>query len=127
MFSRPTEFITTKRPYLVVINVPYFVDGGGRAFFERLWHHDLVQHLNYLPAFMLAAPALPLPADVTELVPLEEELRTRLKLIALPPQTSRIDALVQLPRTLRTLWHAVGQAEIVHTGVAGWPFPLGWL
>ena len=25
------------------------------------------------------------------------------------------------------LWQAIGRARIVHVGVAGWPFPLGWL
>ena len=121
------DFVTIEQPYLLVINIPYFVDREGRVLLERTWHHDLVEHLRYLPALRLAAPLRPLPADAAQLVPIDEILRARLTLIPLPPQTSRLSALVQLPGTLRALWEAVGQAEIVHSGVGGWPFPLGWL
>jgi len=68
-----------------------------------------------------------MPTDTAHLVPLEESLRTQLKLVALPPQTSRPQAIIHLPGTIRAFWHAVGQVEIVHTGIGGWPFPLGWL
>jgi glycosyltransferase involved in cell wall biosynthesis len=112
---------------LAVQNIPYFLDAGGRVLFDRSWHRDLIQHLEYLPEFTLAAPLHPLPADTDNLVPLEKELCARLRLVALPPQTSRITAFLQLPATVRALWAAAGQADIVHTGVAGWPYPLGWL
>ncbi len=120
-------FTNIKRPYLLVINIPYFVDAKGRVLLERTWHHDLIQHLHYLPALTLAAPLRPLPADTAMLVPIEEGLCARLRLVALPPQTSRIRAIAQLLGSIRVLWHAIGQAEIVHTGIGGWPFPLGWL
>jgi glycosyltransferase involved in cell wall biosynthesis len=32
-----------------------------------------------------------------------------------------------LPATIRAVWDAVGLAEIVHVGMAGWPYPLGWI
>jgi glycosyltransferase involved in cell wall biosynthesis len=121
------RFFVINRPYLVVLNMPYFVDAMGRTLFERTWHHDLIQHLHYLPNFTLAAPLHSLPTDTANLVPIGEGLQARMKLVALPSQTSRMRALAQLPKIFRTLWHAIGQAEIVHTSVAGWPYPLGWL
>ena len=121
------DFTNIKRPYLLVINIPYFVDANGRVLVERTWHHDLIRHLQYLPALTLAAPFRSLPPDTAQLVPIEEGLRERLKLVPLPPQTSRLRAIAQLPGTIRALWHAVGQVDIVHTGIGGWPFPLGWL
>ena len=121
------DFITIKRPYLLVVNMPYFVDASGRLFLERTWHHDLIQHLQYIPALTLAAPLRPLPADTTRLVLMEDGLRAGLGLVPLPSQTSRVRAIAQLPRTIQALWHAIGNAEIVHTGVSGWPFPLGWV
>jgi glycosyltransferase involved in cell wall biosynthesis len=127
MLSVHEDFSTIKRPYLLVLNMPYFVDAKGRVLLERTWHHDLIQHLHYLPALTLAAPLRPLPADTTKLVPIEEGPRARLGLVPLPPQTSRIRAIAQLFGTVRALWRAIGQAEIVHTGIGGWPFPLGWL
>jgi glycosyltransferase involved in cell wall biosynthesis len=120
-------FILIKHRYLAVQNIPYFMDARGRLLFERSWHHDLIQHLQYLPSFTLAAPLRPLPSATDNLVPLGEEFRGRLKIVPLPSQTSRIEALFQLPRTFRALWSAIGQADIVHTGVGGWPIPLGWL
>jgi glycosyltransferase involved in cell wall biosynthesis len=32
-----------------------------------------------------------------------------------------------LPRSAALIWRAVSGAEIVHSGVIGWPLPLGWL
>jgi glycosyltransferase involved in cell wall biosynthesis len=32
-----------------------------------------------------------------------------------------------LPRTFATLWRAIGQSEIVHSAIIGWPYPLGWI
>lgn len=121
------DFAVIRRPYLAVLNTPYFVDGEGRVFLDRSWHRDLVQHLDYLAAFTLAAPMRPLPADAATLEPLAEKDRARLKLIALPPHRSRRRAIVELPNAIRTIWSAVGEAEIVHVGMAGWPYPLGWL
>jgi glycosyltransferase involved in cell wall biosynthesis len=35
--------------------------------------------------------------------------------------------VLHLPRTLAVLWRAIRRADIVHSSVIGWPFPLGWL
>jgi glycosyltransferase involved in cell wall biosynthesis len=121
------DYVIIKHRYLAVQNIPYFVDGTGRVLLERSWHHDLVQHLEYLPEFTLIAPCQSLPADHPDLLPLDEKLQTGLTLIPLPSQTSRIRALVELPRTFWALWSAIGKADIVHSGIAGWPYPLGWL
>lgn len=121
------DFVVIKQPYLAVLNIAYFTDSAGRVFLDRAWHHDLVRHLDYLAAFTLAAPLLPLPEDTSTLVPLAEKDRLRIKLVPLPPQMSRVCAIVQLPATIRAIWRAVGQAEIVHTGIGSWPYPLGWL
>jgi glycosyltransferase involved in cell wall biosynthesis len=121
------DFVVSKQPYLAVLNVPYYMDSAGRVFLDRAWYHDLVRHLDYLAAFTLAAPLRPLPVDTTALVPLGEEDLLRIKLVPLPPQMSRVSAITQLFTTIRSVWRAVGQAEIVHTGIGSWPYPLGWL
>ena len=121
------DFAITKQPYLSVRNIPCFIDDAGRVLLERSWHHDLIQHLEYLTAFSLAAPLCRLPDDISNLIPIEDRLRTRLKLVPLPAQTSRVRALLRPPATFLALWRAVGEAEIVQSGVVGWPYPLGWL
>jgi glycosyltransferase involved in cell wall biosynthesis len=127
MLESSEDFTTITVPYLLVLHIPYFVDADGRVLLERGWCHDLVQHLHYLHSLTLAAPLHPAPVDTSALVPIEEGLRARLGLVPLPPQTSRIRAFAELPRTFWALWRAIGRTEIVHTGTAGWPFPLGWL
>jgi hypothetical protein len=127
MFDNVKDFAIIEQPYLIVVNIPYFVDAKGRALFERGWHRDLIQHLHYLRNVILAAPLCPLPVDTDTLVPLEGEHRARLRLVPLPSPTSRIRALVQLIPTYLALWTAVGQVQIVHAGIVGWPYPFGWL
>ena len=121
------DFIVFHRRYLLVVNIPIFCDQKGRILLERRWYLDLVQHLRYLSDLTLAAPRISLSNEDDDLIPIDEALSNGLKLIILPQQTSRIRALVELPRTFWTLWRAVGRTEIVHGGIAGWPYPFGWL
>ncbi len=123
-------FCILDRRYLSVTNIPYFTDGGGRVLFDRAWHHDLVQHLEYLPGYILAAPRRELsPAqhEGAELVPLDDETQKKIRIIPLPDSRSRVRALLDLPKTVATVWRAVGGSDIVHSGIAGWPYPMGWL
>lgn len=126
------EFCILDRRYLSVTNIPYFTDGEGRILFERAWHHDLVQHLEYLPGFVLAAPHRSAPRgqaqkDEIDCVPLDEQTQNRMRIIPLPDPRSRARALLDLPKTAAAVWRAVGDSDIVHTGIAGWPYPMGWL
>jgi glycosyltransferase involved in cell wall biosynthesis len=111
--------------YLLVIGLPYYLDEAGGVWLDRLWHRDLVLHLEYLPRLILAAPRMP-KAGERDLVQLAEADRRRLQFVALPPMRSKREALFALPAALGALWRAVGQADTVHSGIAGWPLPLGW-
>ena len=112
--------------YLMVMPIPYYLDDTGRVWLERLWYHDLKRHFSYLPQLHLAAPQLA-KQDEADLVPLSDDDARRVRFVPLPPQRSKVEFLRGLPRTLRTLWQAVGEADTVHSGVIGWPIPLGWL
>lgn len=111
--------------YLLVIGLPYYLDEGGRVWLDRLWHRDLVLHLDYLPRLMLAAPRMA-KGDQADLVQLTDADSRRLQLVPLPPMRSKLEALRALPAAMRALWRAVGEADTVHSGIAGWPLPLGW-
>ena len=121
------EFVVVRRRYLLVTNIGYFVDEAGRVLLDRAWHHDLVQHLAYLPMLTLAAPRCPLSGAMGDLVALDEGTLCRFGLLPLPYAGSRFEALLRLPMMCLAMWRAVGEADVVHAGIAGWPYPLGWL
>lgn len=117
-----------EQPYLLVSGIPVFRDEYGALWLDRLWHRDVMAHFEYLGNLRLAAPerakASSGPAD---LVPFEPPEGGRFELIPLPERQSPAEALRGLAPTFARLWSAVSAAEVVHSGVAGWPFPIGWL
>jgi glycosyltransferase involved in cell wall biosynthesis len=123
----PESFVALNRRYLFVGDIPYFVDSAGRVLLERAWYHDLVEHLTYLPMMTMAAPKWLLSDAPPDLVALDEAQRARLTLVALPRSRTRSEAIWNLLPTMRAIWKAVGQADVVHAGIAGWPYPAGWL
>jgi glycosyltransferase involved in cell wall biosynthesis len=125
------KLYSTKRPrrsYLLAVQqIPFYRDPSGSLFVGKLWHKDLGMHLDYLEHLMIAAPVLqqPPPEDA---VPLNDDPRmARLEIVELPYHQSRIGALKVMPKMVARLWRAVGRADTVHTAVAGWPFPMGWI
>ena len=119
-------FALCRHSYLLVTFIPVYKDEVDVLWLERGWHHDLIQHLHYLTNFRLCAPVLP-KDDRGDLVRFDPPPVDQFRLLQLPPQLSKLGALRALPRTVLTLWRAVGEAEIVHSGVIGWPYPLGWI
>jgi glycosyltransferase involved in cell wall biosynthesis len=118
---------TIKSRYLLVIGIDCFLDRGGRRFVDHLWYKDLSEHLNYIENLTLAAPCAA-RQPTGEAIEIGGGLALeRLSFVDLPSNQSFWDAVFHLPQTLCLLWKAIGDAEIVHTGVGGWPIPLGWL
>lgn len=120
-----------RAPYLLLTFIPYYVDSVGDIWLDRLWHHDFVEHLTYLRNLILAAPRQAKPAAFDapdlDLVRLEVPDGARLAFRPLPPLESTFDAVRGLPATIKALWQAIGEADVVHSGVAGWPYPIGWV
>jgi glycosyltransferase involved in cell wall biosynthesis len=119
-------FAVLDHPYLMVIHIPYYQDPHGDVWLTRLWHHDLVEHLSYLKDFILCAPRLPKGTE-PDLVRLDVPRGVRVRFAPLPRRATRFQAFRALPRTILAVWRAVGDARIVHSGVGGWPYPLGWI
>lgn len=113
--------------YLLVSNIVCYRNEQGRRYLDPLWHKDLREHFRYLKNFTLAAPCQydNWPADAVALE--SEPAFSNVQFVDLPSQDSMAKALLVLPKTLAKLWQAIGQADIVHTGVGGWPIPFGWL
>lgn len=119
------DFAVFERPYLLVSQHPYYQDDSGSAWLEQMWHHDLIEHLSYLKDFTLCAPRLP-KGEEPNLVRLEAPLGVRLRIVPLHRQTPPGEALRGLLGTAATLWHEIGNADVVHTSIMGWP-PLDWI
>lgn len=117
--------------YLLLTLAPCHVDGSGVVWLDRLWHRDFVAHFRYLKRIVLAAP-VGTKSDVTakavaDLVRLDVPSDVSFTLVPLPLSLSTREAVASLPLVARTLWRAIGEADVVHSGVAGWPLPIGWI
>ena len=106
-------------PYLLALNVG-LMRRDGRFYADPSWAKDLLAHLDAIERLILFCPV----ADATQAgdVPIDHP---RMRIVPFEGR-GRGRFLLALPVTLARLWREVGQAELVHTGVAGWPWPIGW-
>lgn len=107
-------------PYLLVLNMPLFLYEG-RYWADPLWRKDLLLHLIAVERLSLACPIRVEPPP-DDWLPLAEP---RIRVVPLPGMHRH--AVRDLPAVTWRLWRAIGATRIVHTGIAGWPFPLGWI
>jgi glycosyltransferase involved in cell wall biosynthesis len=108
--------------YLMVVPVPWFKASDGSIWLDDLWHRDLLRHLDYIANLTVLAPCRP-AGDTAGLVRVDPGLG--LKFRALPWGESTLQGLLRAPATLLAALRAVLAADLVHSGVAGWPFPPG--
>src|SRR5580765_2346009 len=97
------EFARITRRYLSVTPTPSHVDGQGEIWLERAWYLDFVRHLSYLKSLVHCAPRLPHDEKV-DLVRFQMEKDTPVTFVHLPPQTSYLEALLNIPRTAWIIW-----------------------
>lgn len=116
----------TKR-YLLCTNIECYRDEKGNRYIDRMWHKDLIEHFRYLKNFTLASPCKQEKPPKGTIALDSDPSFSEIQFIDLPSPNSLAKAIILLPVTVARLWRAIGQADIVHTGVAGWPVPLGWL
>ena len=114
------------RRYLLVINILHYQNADGTSSVDELWHKDLQLHRYYLKDLRLASPRRPGRAPPSTRVLEDGEGMGTLTHVGLPDIPSRPRTALSTPRTLVRLWKAVSEADVVHVGVGGWPYPLGW-
>lgn len=115
-----------ERPYLLVCPIPHYLHADGSIWLDRLWHHDLAEHLTYLRYLTLLSPRLPWSVG-DDLVRLEPPGDTDFRVVPIPALDSLWRILWRMPSIVGTLWNAIGRADIVQSGIAGWPIPIGWI
>jgi glycosyltransferase involved in cell wall biosynthesis len=113
-------------PYLLALfGVPvYQVDGEN--YVDDLWAQDLRQHVAYIPDLTLFCYSQQcMPEHWVKLA--DCPILSRLRIVTVPKPRSTLQAIKMLPATVRALWRATKGMEVVHSEVAGWPFPTSWL
>ena len=124
--AQPQTIAPVSAKFLMVVPIHFYEDEAGQVWLDESWHRDFVEHLNYMSDVTLASPCLP-KGDQKGLRKVECPAGSRVRYVALPPMQSTLRAALSLPRIAGRIWKAIGEAEVVQSGVAGWPFPLGWI
>ncbi|MGL4237919.1 glycosyltransferase family 4 protein [Tabrizicola sp.] len=109
--------------YLLVMPVPWYQAADGSIWLDDLWYRDLLRHLDYLRDLTVLAPRLPLASQAGMV---RVDMPAGLRFLDLPWGRSVRQGLLKAPSTQAAAVRAVRQADIVHSGVAGWPFAPGF-
>jgi len=117
---------TIQVPYLLVVNIQCYQDKSGDIYLDPLWYKDLKKHPYYLKNFTLACPCIYEQAPEGFVNLMSDSLFSEITIVNLPKPKNYLHALWLLPTTLVMLWKAIQSSTIVHSGIAGWPIPLGW-
>lgn len=123
--ARPGSSVPITARFLLCVRVPFVVDRQGQRWIDPLWAKDLALHTAYLRHLTVAAPVLHIesrPGDV----PMYAPPLNRIHCVELP-EIGAVDSSLpfKLPTLLWRLWQAIGQADVVQAGFAGWPVPEG--
>ena len=112
--------VIIKQPYVLVLNVELY-SHNGQYWAEPLWHKDLLLHFSTIEYLTLACPVRDIPPPPSWIAC----DTSGLKIVPLPA-LGRLSWL-RIPEIAWIIHRAIRDAVIVHVGVAGWPFPLGWI
>ena len=116
-----------EEPYLLATGISCYVDEKGNRYLHELWVKDIIEHLRYIKKLTLIGPrtdGAP-PVDYVNVSSAPDFVNViYVDLVAV---TGTLDALLKLPKIVRTFWRAVQSNFFIHTAVAGWPIPYGWI
>lgn len=115
-----------RQRYLLSVLIPFYRDPDGGIWLGRLWAHDLRAHLDYIADLTVLAPEVHITAPGADLVRISVPPGRRLHFRPFGRAGGgALRAVLAMPGMVLAAWRAVGEAEIVHSGVAGWPLPPG--
>lgn len=115
-----------KKRYLLCTRIPIFRKVTGDLYCDPLWAKDLKYHLDYIEDFSLCCPVVETTesSDVLEMTNISEFQIT--KLFPLKKDVG-LGSIVKnfLPNWVQIV-HASRYADVIHSGGAGWAFPLSF-
>ncbi len=110
-------------PYLLTLNIPLIRDSDGRYFADASWAKDLMLHTEYLPELTLVCPyRCETPPAAWSVV-----AAPGLTISGYRTTARGIGQYLAIGGLALRLLATVPRARIVHTGIAGFPIPTGWL
>lgn len=113
------------RTYLLNSMVPFRRDSRGSVWIGDRWHRDLMTHLLYLPHMLILAVEVDDLGDERQLR-VEPDPGQSIDFIATGPvMASRRQVPRYVPGMIRAMRRGLARADVVHSGVAGWPVPPG--
>lgn len=111
------------KPYILFTRIEVYRTNSGRLFCDPLWSKDLLLHLDYIDDFSLCCPVI-ISDDVDGL---EDITDYKIKSIyELAKDYGFVSVFKNLLPSFFKVKKACKAAEIVHSGGAGWAFPLSF-
>ncbi|VVN90055.1 glycosyltransferase family 4 protein [Pseudomonas fluorescens] len=110
-------------PYILFTRIPIIKDESGNIFTDPLWAKDLKLHLDYIENFGICCPV----EKSTNLEGLKDITNLGIKWVfELNKDHGLKSVLKNLLPNFRVVRKACMKAKIVHSGGAGWAFPLSF-
>ena len=111
-------------PYTLFTRIPVYLSDDGRLFADQLWCKDLELHTEYIAPFALCCPVLPLTAAPEDAI--EVRSLTSNQVVSLRQDGGLKSTLSNFFPNFRAVFAAVRLSRVVHSGGAGWAFPLSF-
>lgn len=111
--------------YLLLSHIPLYRLPGGSYATDLLWAHDLSRHFDYIPDLFLCSPIVDRQGMAEAWVEVDA-LRGGGRVRPLRPRGGWFSVLRNLFTDFADVRLATRDADIVHAGTAGWPFPLAF-
>ena len=111
--------------YLLATQVSFARDTDGRIWLDELWWRDLSFHLTYLENLTVLAPCQRIETPQAGMVQAVTQEDRKIEFIEIFPYGTLHTVMPHLLSGIWTTWKVVGDSDLVHSGVAGWPIPVG--
>ena len=110
--------------YTIFSRIKIYVDDHGKFYCDELWEKDLTEHAAYIERLFLCCPVAAIGGSAGRLRPVPWLKPSQV--YALSGRSGWVSELRSLIPHLRTIAKAARHSDLVHSGGAGWPFPLSY-
>lgn len=105
--------------------MPFARDSKGYIWLDELWWHDLCAHLTYLENVIVLAPCQRISEPEPSMTKITIPEDGQLEFVEIFPLGGMYKTLLHLPAAVWTTWKSIDRSDLIHSGMAGWPVPVG--